>query len=285
MQAGLILLPGLVVTMVAGLAVVPLVRRVSPRIVVAGGLLISAAGYVAVLLGAHQDVGGRARVGLRAAVAGHRCRRDDLQRRDHLQRAGRQGRRGVGDLGDRVRDRRGAGHRRARRDPHRVLQRAAWCCRPASARPTPPARPKPSVAQPQSRRTCRSRRPPNCSTSAQQAFGGGVGVTSVIAVVLMVAARRPGVGDAARQGAEADPAARRAACQQPVARDGLSPVEQRRLGSAKKSRSRRRIRPASTPPRTSTRCVSRRSRSTSHSDPAAPVFGSQQPNTTLATRA
>jgi DHA2 family multidrug resistance protein-like MFS transporter len=52
MQAGLILLPGLVVTIVAGLAAVPLVRRVTPRTVVAGGLLISAAGYVAVLLGA-----------------------------------------------------------------------------------------------------------------------------------------------------------------------------------------------------------------------------------------
>ena len=52
MQAGLILLPGLVVTIVAGLAVVPLVRRSTPRVVVAGGLLISAAGYVAVLLGA-----------------------------------------------------------------------------------------------------------------------------------------------------------------------------------------------------------------------------------------
>ena len=44
MQAGLILLPGLVVTVVAGLAVVPLVRVVPPRVVVAGGLLISAAG-------------------------------------------------------------------------------------------------------------------------------------------------------------------------------------------------------------------------------------------------
>ena len=55
MQAGLVLLPGLVVTIVAGLAVVPLVRRVSPRTVVAGGLLVSAAGYGAVLLGAHDE--------------------------------------------------------------------------------------------------------------------------------------------------------------------------------------------------------------------------------------
>jgi DHA2 family multidrug resistance protein-like MFS transporter len=49
MNSGLILLPGLVVTIVAGLAVVPLVRVLSPRIVVTGGLLISAAGYVAIL--------------------------------------------------------------------------------------------------------------------------------------------------------------------------------------------------------------------------------------------
>jgi DHA2 family multidrug resistance protein-like MFS transporter len=49
MESGLILLPGLVVTIVAGLAVVPLVRVLSPRIVVAGGLLISAAGYLAIL--------------------------------------------------------------------------------------------------------------------------------------------------------------------------------------------------------------------------------------------
>ena len=65
MQAGLILLPGLVVTVIAGLAAVPLVRRVSPRAVVAGGLLISAAGYGAVLLGA---VGGSA-MALMAAFA------------------------------------------------------------------------------------------------------------------------------------------------------------------------------------------------------------------------
>jgi DHA2 family multidrug resistance protein-like MFS transporter len=49
MNSGLILLPGLVVTIVAGLAVVPLVRVLSPRSVVTGGLLISAAGYVAIL--------------------------------------------------------------------------------------------------------------------------------------------------------------------------------------------------------------------------------------------
>ena len=54
MQAGISLLPGLIVTMVAGLAVVPLVRRTGPRVIIAGGLLVSAAGYGAVLLGAQQ---------------------------------------------------------------------------------------------------------------------------------------------------------------------------------------------------------------------------------------
>ncbi len=49
MEAGLILLPGLIVTIVAGLAVVPLVRVLSPRVVVTGGLLVSAAGYTAIL--------------------------------------------------------------------------------------------------------------------------------------------------------------------------------------------------------------------------------------------
>ena len=54
MEAGLILLPGLVVTVVAGLAVVPLVRVVPPRVVVAGGLLVSAAGYTAILFTARR---------------------------------------------------------------------------------------------------------------------------------------------------------------------------------------------------------------------------------------
>jgi DHA2 family multidrug resistance protein-like MFS transporter len=49
MEAGLILLPGLVLTIVAGLAVVPLVRVVPPRVVVTSGLLVSAAGYVAIM--------------------------------------------------------------------------------------------------------------------------------------------------------------------------------------------------------------------------------------------
>ena len=42
---------------------------------------------------------------------------------------------------------------------------------------------------------------------------------------------------------------------------------------------------ASTPPRTAGRWLSRRSRTTSHSDPTAPVLGSQAPNTSRAIRA
>ncbi len=54
MNAGLVLLPGLAVTIIAGLAVVPLVRRTGPRAIVAGGLLVSAAGYAAVFVGAQE---------------------------------------------------------------------------------------------------------------------------------------------------------------------------------------------------------------------------------------
>ena len=44
-EAGVTMLPGLVLTIITGLAVVPLVRRVRPAFVVAGGLLFNAAGY------------------------------------------------------------------------------------------------------------------------------------------------------------------------------------------------------------------------------------------------
>ena len=45
MQAGLLLIPGLALTIVMGLAVVPIVRRVRPAQVVAGGLLLNAVGF------------------------------------------------------------------------------------------------------------------------------------------------------------------------------------------------------------------------------------------------
>lgn len=53
MQAGLVLVPGLAMTIIAGLAVVPLVKRVGARLLIAGALLLSALGYVAILLVAH----------------------------------------------------------------------------------------------------------------------------------------------------------------------------------------------------------------------------------------
>lgn len=58
-EAGLFLLPGLVVTIVAGLAVVRVVRHVSPARAVAGGLLLNAVGYGVVLVSgqAGSDVG------------------------------------------------------------------------------------------------------------------------------------------------------------------------------------------------------------------------------------
>lgn len=59
MRAGLLLLPGLAVTILAGLAVVRVVRWVRPGIVVAAGLLLNAFGYAAVLFSgqAGSDVG------------------------------------------------------------------------------------------------------------------------------------------------------------------------------------------------------------------------------------
>lgn len=50
LEAGVFLVPGLVMTIIAGLAVVPLVRRVPPHLVVSVALLLSAAAYVFVAL-------------------------------------------------------------------------------------------------------------------------------------------------------------------------------------------------------------------------------------------
>lgn len=50
MQAGLFLVPGLMVTVIAGLTVVRVVRHVRPAYVVAGGLLLNAVGYTVVLI-------------------------------------------------------------------------------------------------------------------------------------------------------------------------------------------------------------------------------------------
>lgn len=50
LEAGVILIPGLVMTIIAGLAVVPVVRRIPPHLVVSGALLLSAAAYAFVAL-------------------------------------------------------------------------------------------------------------------------------------------------------------------------------------------------------------------------------------------
>ena len=50
MEAGLVLLPGLMVTVMAGLLVVRLVRHVTPATVVTAGLLLNAAGFVLVMV-------------------------------------------------------------------------------------------------------------------------------------------------------------------------------------------------------------------------------------------
>lgn len=51
LQAGMALIPGLVTMIIAGLVVVPIARRLSPRILIPGVLTFSVAGYVAVALG------------------------------------------------------------------------------------------------------------------------------------------------------------------------------------------------------------------------------------------
>ncbi|MDN4614922.1 MFS transporter [Leifsonia sp. F6_8S_P_1B] len=50
LQSGLVLLPGLVTMIVAGLVVVPIARRVRPGIVIASGLTLSALGYLLIAL-------------------------------------------------------------------------------------------------------------------------------------------------------------------------------------------------------------------------------------------
>ncbi len=57
-QAGLALAPGLVTMIAAGLAVVPLARRIRPRVLVPAALAVSAGGYLTVALTAGQGIAG-----------------------------------------------------------------------------------------------------------------------------------------------------------------------------------------------------------------------------------
>ena len=52
-ESGVAMVPALIATVLAGLLVVPLVKKVRPGFVVAGGLLLSAAGYFLVAFGDH----------------------------------------------------------------------------------------------------------------------------------------------------------------------------------------------------------------------------------------
>ena len=54
-ESGVAMVPALIATVAAGLLVVPLVKKVRPGFVVAGGLLLSAAGYFLVAFGDHGD--------------------------------------------------------------------------------------------------------------------------------------------------------------------------------------------------------------------------------------
>ncbi|HET6271052.1 MAG TPA: MFS transporter [Arthrobacter sp.] len=54
-QSGVAMVPALIATVVAGLLVVPLVRKVRPGFVVAGGLLLGAGGYFLVAFGDHSN--------------------------------------------------------------------------------------------------------------------------------------------------------------------------------------------------------------------------------------
>ena len=187
MRAGLILLPGLVVTIVAGLAVVPLVRRVSPRTVVAGGLLISAAGYVAVLLGAHQASAGAlalAFVLLSLGIgAAETISNDVIISSVPADKAGAAS--AISETAYEI----GAVLGTAVLGGILTASYSARVVLPAGLSPADAT----SAAETLGGATAVASHLPQPQatellTSAQQAFGGGVGVTSVIAVVLMVAA-------------------------------------------------------------------------------------------------
>lgn len=53
LAAGLVTLPGAVLSMIAGIAVVPLAKRIAPHALMIGGLILVAAGFLAILLFRH----------------------------------------------------------------------------------------------------------------------------------------------------------------------------------------------------------------------------------------
>ena len=186
--AGLALLPGLVAMIAAGLVVVPIARRVRPRVLVPVALGLSAAGYLVIALSTNAESIAPIVDRLRAARRRHRRRRDGLERADPLERAAREGRCGVGRVRDGVRARRGARHGGARAASSPRSSAPGSCCRRSSptGRRMPRARRSPAPSPSPS--SCPRRSAAELAASAARAFDGGVVVTSLIGVALMVAA-------------------------------------------------------------------------------------------------
>ena len=119
--AGLALLPGLVAMIIAGLAVVPIARRIRPRVLVPSALALSAAGYGVVAIGAGSEsiapvVVAFVLLGIGIGAA------ETVSNELILSSApAGQGRCRVGGLRDRLRTRRRTRHGRARQHPRRAL--------------------------------------------------------------------------------------------------------------------------------------------------------------------
>jgi DHA2 family multidrug resistance protein-like MFS transporter len=177
----------------AGLAVVPLVRYVHPSKVVAGGLLLAGLGYATVMVvGEHASAPALmlAFVILAIGIGSAETLSNDLV--VSTVPAPRAGCR-VGDLGDRVRGRGGARHGRAGQHPHHVV-------------PVVGA----GADRAQLRRRCRrletlggatavaaelpARQGELLMESARQAFDSGVVLTSGIGVAFMVVAAAVALG-------------------------------------------------------------------------------------------
>ena len=155
LAAGLVTLPGAVLSMIAGIAVVPVAKRIAPHALMIAGLVLVAAGFLAILLFRHDLT----------VVADHRLVHHPGDRRrhvaDHLQRhhrgvgSGRQIRCRVGGFGDGLRAGRGRRHRDARHHLHGVLPRQRRAARRSHRRCRPRTPGRASAGPPRWRRPCR----------------------------------------------------------------------------------------------------------------------------------
>ena len=121
MEAGLALVPGLLAMIVAGIGVVPIAKRVAPRIVVPVALSFSILGYLLVAVSTSTGAPASADRGLRVTRRRNRRGRDGVERADPRERAAGEGGRCQRRLRDSVRTRRRARHDDHRRDAGRVL--------------------------------------------------------------------------------------------------------------------------------------------------------------------